>query len=115
MVRIRLQRLGSRHAPFYRVVVMDSRRAQNSKFIENLGYYNPTKNPQIVELKADRVKHWLSVGAQPTDTARNLIRKQGILKEMHEDKTGTASSGASDSAAAELDKSADGTAESSES
>lgn len=92
MVRIRLQRLGSRHAPFYRVVVMDSKKAQNSRFIENLGYYNPTKNPQIVELKADRVKHWLSVGAQPSDTARSLIRSQGILKEIHEEKAGKASS-----------------------
>jgi len=93
LVRIRLQRLGSRHAPFYRVVVMDSRRAQNSKFIENLGYYNPTKKPEIVELKADRVKHWLSVGAQPTDTCRSMIRKQGILKEIHEEKAGTKASG----------------------
>ena len=93
MVRIRLQRLGSRHAPFYRVVVMNSKQAQNSRFIENLGYYNPTKNPQVVGLKEDRVKHWLSVGAQPTDTVRSLIRKQGILKQIHEDKTGKASSG----------------------
>ena len=92
LVRIRLQRLGSRHSPFYRVVVMDSKKAQNSRFIENLGYYNPTKNPQIVELKTDRVKHWLSVGAQPTDTARSLIRQQGILKEIHEEKAGQSES-----------------------
>ena len=72
---------------------MDSKKAQNSRFIENLGYYNPTKNPQIVELKEDRVRHWLSVGAQPTDTARSLIRKEGILKRIHDDKAGTASSG----------------------
>ena len=96
MVRIRLQRLGSRHSPFYRVVVMDSKKAQNSRFIENLGYYNPTKNPQIVELKTDRVKHWLSVGAQPTDTAKSLIRQQGILKEIHEEKAGK-SGGAAES------------------
>ena len=88
MVRIRLMRLGSRHSPFYRVVVMNSKSAQKSRFIENLGYYNPTKNPEIVELKADRVKHWLSVGAQPTDIARSLIRKQGILKEIHEERAG---------------------------
>lgn len=97
MVRIRLQRLGSRHSPFYRVVVMDSKKAQNSRFIENLGYYNPTKNPQIVELKEDRVKHWLSVGAQPTDTARSLIRKQGILKQIHEEKGGKSSGDAAES------------------
>ena len=74
MIRIRLMRMGQRHAPFYRVVVMDSRSAQRSRFIESLGYYNPTKNPQIVELKEDRVRHWLSVGAQPTDTAKSLMR-----------------------------------------
>ena len=88
MVRIRLMRLGSRHSPFYRVVVMNSKSAQKSRFIENLGYYNPTKNPQIVELKEDRVRHWLSVGAQPSDTARSLMRKQGILKRIHEERSG---------------------------
>ena len=96
MVRIRLMRLGSRHQPFYRVVVMNSKSAQKSRFIENLGYYDPTKNPQIVELKEDRIRHWLSVGAQPSDTARSLIRRQGILKRMHEDRTGKASSGSDD-------------------
>lgn len=100
MVRIRLQRLGSRHAPFFRVVVMDSKKAQKSKYIENLGYYDPTKHPQIVELKEDRVRHWLSVGAQPSDTARSLIRKQGILKQIHEEKAGKATSG-DDAAASE--------------
>ena len=92
MVRIRLMRLGAKHNPFYRVVVMDSRSAQKSRFIENLGYYDPTTNPHIVKLKEDRVRHWLSVGAQPTDTAKSLIRSQGILKRMHEDRTGEASS-----------------------
>lgn len=98
MVRIRLMRLGSRHNPFYRVVVMNSKSAQKSKFIENLGYYNPTKNPQIVELKEDRIRHWLSVGAQPTDTAKSLIRRQGILKRMHEERLGKASSANDDAA-----------------
>jgi len=99
LVRIRLMRLGSRHSPFYRVVVMNSKSAQKSRFIENLGYYNPTKKPQIVELKEDRVRHWLSVGAQPSDTARSLIRQQGILKRIHEDKVGKTPS--ADGAAAE--------------
>ena len=90
--------MGQRHSPFYRVVVMDSRSAQRSRFIENLGYYNPTKSPEVVELKEDRVRHWLSVGAQPTDTAKSLIRKQGILKRIHEDKVGKASSGDGDAA-----------------
>ena len=90
MVKIRLMRLGSRHNPFYRVVVMDKRDPQKSRFIENLGYYNPTKDPQIVELKEERVAHWLSVGAQPTDTAKSLFRQQGILRRIHEARTGTA-------------------------
>ncbi len=90
-------RLGSRHQPFYRVVVMNSKSAQKSRFIENLGYYDSTKNPQIVELKEDRIRHWLSVGAQPSDSARSLIRRQGILKRMHEERTGKASSGSDDS------------------
>ena len=97
MVRIRLMRLGSRHSPFYRVVVMDSKSAQKSRFIENLGYYNPTKNPQIVELKEDRVRHWLSVGAQPSETAKSLMRKQGILKRMHEERTGKSDAAPSES------------------
>jgi small subunit ribosomal protein S16 len=90
--------MGQRHAPFYRVVVMDSRSAQRSRFIESLGYYNPTKNPQIVELKEDRVRHWLSVGAQPTDTAKSLMRKQGILQRIHEEKVGKAPSSDGDAA-----------------
>ena len=106
MVRFRLMRLGSRHNPFYRVVVMDAKKPQKSKFIENLGYYNPTKNPQIIELKEDRVRHWLSVGAQPTDTARSLMKKQGILQRIHEEKVGKASTSA---------EAADDAAESSES
>lgn len=81
-------RLGNRHNPFYRVVVMDSRSPRKGRFIENLGFYNPTKHPQIVELKEDRVMHWLAVGAQPSDTARSLFRQQGILKRVHEARVG---------------------------
>ncbi len=91
MVKIRLMRLGSRHNPFYRVVVMDTRAPQKSRFIENLGYYDPTKNPQLIELKEERVAHWLGCGAQPTDTARSLFRKRGILRRIHEARTGTSS------------------------
>ena len=104
MVKIRLMRLGSRHSPFYRVVVMDIRAPQKSRFIENLGYYNPTKNPQIVELKEDRVAHWLGVGAQPTDTAKSLFRQKGILRRMYEARTGT-SPAASDDDGAEAESS----------
>ena len=90
MVKIRLMRMGAKKTPFYRVVVMDSRSAQNSRFVESLGHYDPTKNPQVVTLNEDRVMYWLGEGAQPTDTAKSLFRKQGILKKVHEAKTGTA-------------------------
>jgi small subunit ribosomal protein S16 len=106
LVKIRLMRLGSRHNPFYRVVVMDIRAPQKSRFIENLGYYNPTKNPQIVELKEERVAHWLGCGAQPTDTAKSLFRQQGILRRIHEARTGTAPAESSeDGAEAEAESS----------
>lgn len=84
MVKIRLRRMGAKKAPFYRVVVANNTSPRDGRFIENVGYYNPTKNPQIVKLHEDRVLHWLSVGAVPTDTARSLLRKEGILKRFHE-------------------------------
>ncbi|MCZ6635781.1 MAG: 30S ribosomal protein S16 [bacterium] len=102
MVKIRLMRMGAKKSPFYRVVVADSRSARGSRFIENLGHYDPTKNPQVVKLNEDRVIYWLGEGAQPTDTAKSLLRKQGILKRMHEAKTGTApAEEASEAAASE--------------
>ncbi len=90
MVKIRLMRMGSKKAPTYRVVIMDVTAPQKSRYIEHVGHYSPQKNPQGVELKEDRIVHWLSVGAQPTDTVRSLLRKEGILRRIHEAKTGTA-------------------------
>ena len=90
MVRLRLTRRGAKKAPFYRLVAANSNAPSGGRFIENLGYYNPTKNPQIVELKEDRVIYWLQNGAQPSETARSLFRKQGILKKLHESRTGAA-------------------------
>lgn len=84
MVRLRLLRMGSKKAPFYRVVAANSSAPRDGRFIEIIGHYNPTKNPQIIELKEDRVKYWLGVGAQPSDTVRSLFRQQGILKQIHE-------------------------------
>lgn len=88
MVRLRLMRMGAKKAPFYRVVAANATSPRDGRFIENLGYYNPTKNPQIVELKEDRVIHWLHSGAMPTETVRSLFRKQGILARMREAKRG---------------------------
>ena len=80
MIKIRLQRHGARHAPFYRVVVAPSTVRRDGRFIEVLGTYNPQAHTRSEELKLkmDRIDHWLGVGAQPTDTAKSLIR-QGRL------------------------------------
>ena len=80
MIKIRLQRHGARHAPFYRMVVAPSTARRDGKFIEVLGTYNPQAHVRTEELnlKMDRIDHWLGVGAQPTDTAKSLIR-QGRL------------------------------------
>ena len=71
-VKIRLTRLGDKKSPFYRMVVADSRCARNGKYIENLGTYNPLKQPFELKLNKERVEYWLSVGATPTETAREL-------------------------------------------
>lgn len=78
--KIRLTRLGDKKAPFYRVVVADERCARDGKYIENLGTYNPLKQPFELNLKDERVKYWLENGAQPTETARELLVKANILE-----------------------------------
>ena len=75
-VAIRLSRIGAKKRPFYRIVAADSRRKRDGRFLEQLGTYDPMKNPVDVRLEMDRVDYWLSVGAQPSDTVRSLIRKQ---------------------------------------
>ena len=75
-VAIRLSRFGAKKRPFYRIVAADSRRKRDGRFLEQLGTYDPMKNPVDVRLEMDRVDYWLSVGAQPSDTVRSLIRKQ---------------------------------------
>ena len=79
-VRLRLKRLGRRHRPFYRVTAVDRRKARDGRVIEELGHYDPNNADQSkqVALKADRIAYWLSVGAQPSDTVRGLIKRQGI-------------------------------------
>ncbi len=78
-VKIRLTRLGAKKAPFYRVVVADSRFSRDGRFIEEIGYYNPMTNPAEVKLDADKAKKWIANGAQPTDTVRALLKKNGIV------------------------------------
>ena len=79
MVKIRLRRMGAKKAPFYRVVVADSRFARDGRLIEEIGYYDPTKTPSVVSIDADKAKKWLSNGAQPTDTVRELLKKASVL------------------------------------
>ena len=90
MVRLRLMRMGSKKAPFYRVVAANATSPRDGRFIENLGFYNPTKDPQIIELREERVQYWLGVGARPTETVRSLFRRQGLLKKMHDARQGAA-------------------------
>ena len=78
-VRIRLKRLGAKKAPFYRIVVADSRTARNGKSIAEIGYYDPTKEPAILKVDAEEAKKWLKNGAQPSDTAKALLKKVGVL------------------------------------
>lgn len=78
-VKIRLRRMGAKKAPFYRIVVADSRYPRNGRFIEEIGYYDPTKEPTVVNLDADKAKTWLKNGAQPTDTVKVILKKEGVL------------------------------------
>lgn len=80
MVRIRLQKLGSTHKPFYRIVAANSTAPRDGRFIEILGTYDPIKvAAENVTLKEERIQHWLGVGAQPSDTVRALLTKKGLL------------------------------------
>ena len=79
MVVIRLARGGSKHRPFFNVVVTDSRNRRDGRFIEEIGYYDPTKEPSVVKIDADKAKQWLANGAQATDTVRVLLKKENIL------------------------------------
>jgi small subunit ribosomal protein S16 len=78
-VKIRLRRMGAKKAPFYRVVVADSRYPRDGRFIEEVGYYDPTKEPSLVKIDTEKVKKWLESGAQPTDTVRALLKKNNII------------------------------------
>lgn len=85
-VKIRLKRMGAKKAPFYRVVVADSRSPRDGRFIEQIGYYNPLTEPAQVKIDEEKALKWLANGAQPSDTVRSLFRREGILKKVHEAK-----------------------------
>ena len=79
MVKIRLRRMGAKKAPYYRVVVADSRYPRDGRFIEEIGTYNPCVNPAVIKIDADRAREWIKTGAQPTDTVRALLKKVDVL------------------------------------
>ena len=79
-VKIRLRRLGAKKAPYYRIVVADSRAPRDGRFIEEIGTYNPMTNPSTVTVDAEKVKKWIANGAQPTDSVRSLLKKNGVIE-----------------------------------
>lgn len=78
-VKIRLRRMGAKKAPFYRIVVADSRYPRDGRFIEEIGYYDPTKNPSVIKVDAEKAKQWIANGAQPTDTVKKILKENGAL------------------------------------
>ena len=79
MVKIRLTRLGAKKKPFYRVIVADSRNRRDGRFIEEIGYYDPTKDPVVLKVDDEKAKSWIAKGAQPTETVKALLKKNGTI------------------------------------
>jgi len=86
MVKIRLKRMGAKKAPFYRIVVADSRDSRDGRFIESIGYYDANTNPVTVKIDDEKALDWMQKGAQVTDTVRNLFSKNGLMKKFAEAK-----------------------------
>ncbi|MBR6755890.1 MAG: 30S ribosomal protein S16 [Peptococcaceae bacterium] len=78
--KIRLRRMGAKKAPFYRIVVADSRSPRDGRFIDEIGTYDPTREPAAIQIDEEKAKKWISTGAQPSDTVRSLFKKSGVLK-----------------------------------
>lgn len=78
-VKIRLRRMGAKKAPFYRIVVADSRYPRDGRFIEELGYYDPIKEPSVLKVDDEKAKSWIANGAKPTDTVKALLKKNGTI------------------------------------
>lgn len=85
-VKLRLKRMGAKKSPYYRIVAADSRSPRDGRFIETVGTYDPTKEPAVVTVNEELALKWLNDGAQPTDTVRNLLSSQGVMKKFHETK-----------------------------
>ena len=80
MVKIRLKRMGMRKNPFYRVVVADERAPRDGRFIDEIGYYDPMKKPSLINIDKEKALDWMQKGAQPTDSARSLLKRAGVLE-----------------------------------
>ena len=86
MVKLRLKRMGAKKQPSYRIVAADARAPRDGRFIDIVGFYNPRSNPVEIKIDEEKALKWLSEGAQPTDTVRNIFSKEGIMKKFHEQK-----------------------------
>ncbi|MGL4589730.1 MAG: 30S ribosomal protein S16 [Mycoplasmatales bacterium] len=86
MVKIRLKRMGAKKQAFYRIVVSDVRTKRDGKAIEELGYYDAVKNPAVIKVDETKALEWLAKGAQPTETVRNILSKEGIMTKFHDSK-----------------------------
>ncbi|MDE6475540.1 MAG: 30S ribosomal protein S16 [Erysipelotrichaceae bacterium] len=85
-VKLRLKRMGSKRRPFYRIVAADSRSPRDGRIIEAIGTYNPTTDPAQIRIDEELAVKWIKNGAQPSDTVRNILSKEGIMKRLHEEK-----------------------------
>ncbi len=85
-VKLRLKRMGAKKDPFYRIVAADSRSPRDGRFIESIGYYNPTSTPAEIKVDSEAALKWLRNGAQPSDTVRNLLSQAGVMKAFHEER-----------------------------
>ncbi|MFP4015465.1 MAG: 30S ribosomal protein S16 [Halanaerobiales bacterium] len=85
-VKIRMRRMGSKRNAFYRLVVADSRKPRDGRFIEELGYYNPTTEPATVKIDEEKALQWLKDGALPSDTVKSLLKKEGIMAKFYDQK-----------------------------
>ena len=78
-VKIRLRRIGAKKDPFYRIVVADSRYPRDGRFIEEIGYYDPSAEPSVLKVDAEKAKKWIATGAQPTDTVKAILKKNSVI------------------------------------
>ncbi len=86
-VKIRLQRFGTTRKPFYRLVVAESRIKRDGRYLEILGTYDPRENPSLINIDEERALEWLNKGAQPTNTAKNILSRQGVMEKYHQQKS----------------------------